>query len=183
MTRSAQAPSFPSVPAELLSTSPQATSVAHFLAQAESWRRDVRSFLATPDAPTHLSAKMVALLRTVLDDPGGDKSAISGRPISTYPESALRARPGDGASAHNAVLDVLVWRSQLVHYLSDVWDVIGPPAFEMKECEFVIQALLHPEKQPGVKLCIDCLEPQPTNKNLQMAHYDKCVVRCRRDNG
>jgi hypothetical protein len=72
----------------------------------------------------------------------------------------------------------MVWRSRLVDFLSDVWDVIGPPLLKMEECEWVIRELLM--SPSAERICPDCLQRLPS-PDFERRHFDACVVRIARD--
>jgi hypothetical protein len=77
-------------------------------------------------------------------------AATSPYNIGPFAEQAL-ATEGD-ASAH--VLEVLRWRAAVVDYLSDVWDVLGEPDLDIKECNAMGEFLWPVDSRT---LCIFCL--------------------------
>ncbi|KYF89560.1 hypothetical protein BE20_20125 [Sorangium cellulosum] len=169
-----EAPSFPRVAAEMLGSAPPAIVTQRFLLQVETWRTETLAWLSGPERAAHLSDGLAELLRAVLGDPSARRSREVPLTVTSYPAPNGSAV---GLAEHRSALDILVWRSTLVDYLQDVWDVIGPALFEVQECGFAVDILLMPQPPSGVRLCIDCLQPLPADSAGQAAHYFHCRVR------
>jgi len=120
-----------------------------------------------------LSSELRALLKDWLGASGQTARAFSAYRAGSFP--ALK-----GTSSER-VLDVLVWRSGVVDFLSDIWDTIGAAPFEMEECQFAINALFTPASLSGIVVCPNCLQPLPIEQDAASAHYFDCPIRLRRD--
>jgi hypothetical protein len=177
-------PSFPAVSGRLLGEAPSYAEIAAFLERAEAWRAAACQWLAAlgPEAP--ISEKMRKVLRAALRDPEVPAGALAGarvyrvEPFPPLPRGLGQPPAGaDYAGARRYLLDILVWRSRLVDFLSDVWDVMGPPLLEMEECEWAIRELLTASSK--IQLCLDCLQPMPT-PDFEQRHFADCVVRMAR---
>ena len=139
---------------------------ADFVERAACWQAAVRRWLVAPAAQAApISDLMRCLLRATLGDPAvtPDVLALS-RPLHVDP---FPTQP--------SVFAILVWRSRLVDFLSDVWDVLGPPLLEMEESGWVIHELLMPPSE--VTLCLDCLQPMAAVAQLAARHLDECEIR------
>jgi hypothetical protein len=176
---------FPDLPGQLLGDAAPCPEVGDFLERVRTWREAARAWLgsaAAVEAP--ITDEMRRILRAALGDPAAPAGALGAArtyrvgpfPAAAPPAVAERTN-GDCKDARRYLLDVMVWRSRLVDFLSDVWDVIGAPLLDMDECEWVIRELLMP-RSPA-RLCINCLQPMPS-PDFERRHYDACVVRIAR---
>ena len=176
---------FPALPGHLLGDASPCAEVGDFLERVRTWREAARAWLvsaAAVDAP--ITDEMRRILRVALGDSdarGGALAAARTYRVGPFPAGAPPAvtgqTNGDCKDARRYLLEVMVWRSRLVDFLSDVWDVIGPPLLDMDECEWVIRELLTPPSP--VRLCIKCLQLMPSPE-FERRHYDTCVVRIAR---
>jgi hypothetical protein len=172
------APPFPPVAAELLTDAPRGDLVSDFLAHADAWRRATLAWLAGPECAGHLSGGLTEFLAAALGESAALGPELEARRVSRYPLPNPAAT--DGAAEHRRALDVLVWRSRLASFLADAWDTMGPPIFELEECDLTISALLI--SRSSAMECIDCLQPLLAHdQDAQHAHFFQCVVRLRRD--
>lgn len=177
--------SFPAVPGHLLAEAAPCGDVTAFLASAESWRERTRAWLVSPVAvAAPISDEMRRILRAAVADPQAAPGALAAARIyrlEPFPAPSLAAAAGrtngNCEGERRRLIDVLVWRALLVDFLSDVWDVMGPPLLEMEECEWVIRELLTP--QSAERLCVSCLQPLSSSE-AEQRHFDACVVRIAR---
>ncbi len=174
---------FPALPGHLLGEAAPCAEVMDFLVRAAAWRETARAWLASPAAmAAPLSEEMRRILPAALGDeraPPGALAATRTYRLEPFPRLAPSAErsSGDCARARRQLLNVLVWRSRLVDFLSDVWDVMGPPLLDLDECEWVIRELLTPHS--AARLCTSCLQPLSTPE-LEQRHFDTCPVRIAR---
>jgi hypothetical protein len=141
---------FPVLPEGFWRVAASPYAAREFLVRVESWRKTMIEALRGPLPDPRLTAPMVVLLLTAL---GGD---------GPLPRQ-VRRFPRVGTSEESAVADareVALWRARLVDYLSDVWDVIGAPEFDLPECAAAERLLAPPPPtDPGEgPRCPRCLE-------------------------
>ncbi len=154
---------FPLPPARLdrtLERAPLLPAVAaRDLEEVRRWRDAVAAALETRDPALdvveHLTPRARARLALFLAerwDPRHRLWALT----SDYDLAPFPAPPAARATdvPMRAVLEVMRWRAGIVHYLTDVWDVLGPPDLEMGECA-AIGAFMRPARLEG--RCIYCL--------------------------
>ena len=177
--------SFPPVEERLLRDWAPCDDVLDFLRRAEDWRARVRDALADEGQTMPISQRMTTMLLASLRAPHVPSSEL--QPASVYGVAPYPAPPrafglarndADCAMDRQFLLDILVWRSRLVDFLSDVWDVMGTPLLEMEECEWVIREVLTPAG--AVDRCVNCLLPVPPG-NAERSHFDQCIVRIARN--
>lgn len=166
-------PAFPVVSTELTRADPPADEARAFIAAVLRWRKSAIAWLDVHTARREMSTGLRDLLKWVLGSPDMTARTTSGYHLRPFPEPA--------GSAPEHVLDVLVWRSGVVDYLSDVWDTIGPGDYELDECTLAIDALFTPPSLRGVPTCPDCLQPLPETPKAAGAHAIACPVRLRRE--
>ena len=71
----------------------------------------------------------------------------------------------------------LLWRAALVDMLSDIWDVMGEPEFDMEECNYLTH-LLTPPSRDGAHACSLCLaDAPPASKGASHLHFEVCAVQ------
>jgi hypothetical protein len=166
-------PGFPAVSTTLTRGAAPDGEVRTFLRGVARWRRSVLAWLDAQAASGRLSEGLRDLLKRSLGIPDVPAPTLSAYDIRSFP--APQGSPSEHA------LDVLVWRSGIVSFLSDVWDTLGPALFEMEECQLVISAIFTPTARRGAVLCPDCLQPLPGASDEAAAHYFACPIRLRRD--
>jgi hypothetical protein len=161
---------FPVVPPEILEVGgARSPVVAEFLRQVDCWREQATAYLTSlpRDGTSPISDELAVLLRQLIaGERLPERGAKAGRPygLATFPAPARGHDP-------ERALEVLVWRSKVVDFLSDVWDTLGPAAYEMEECGFVVERLLAPALDGTV--CPECAQPIADWSE----HEPLCVVR------
>ena len=91
------------------------------------------------------------------------------------PDSDRAARRAQSATTSREVEHVLLWRAQVVDFLTDVWDTIGPSLFEMEECD-AATALFMPAGEVPAEYCDYCLEPYADAAG-RVEHEQVCPIR------
>ncbi|QHT56535.1 hypothetical protein GXP71_10920 [Cellulomonas sp. H30R-01] len=163
-------PAFPPVPAAVLDRTAREADAAAWLADVDAWRDRARAWVRDDAAAAGVSAPLRGVLAAAL--------AVGGDPAvpSVY---VVRGFPPEGLDPELRAWAVLVWRSWLVDYLSDVWDTVGgdlTPA----ECALVVDDVLTPAGLAGTSVCLDCLQPLPDRPADAAAHAAVCPVRTAR---
>lgn len=127
---------------------------ATYLTEIRRWRDTVAAALASEGAETaHLTprarARFAVLLRAGWDVKTRLWAVDSNYGLTPFPAGSSR-RQGPMQS----VLETLHWRSAIVQYLTDVWDMMGKPELNMEECA-AIGMFMRPVHLEG--LCVFCL--------------------------
>ena len=74
-------------------------------------------------------------------------------------------------------IDVMIWRADMIYYLSDVSDVIGEPEFEQKDCDLAINILTPCLMQTmNEDFCYYCLKKISKDPTLQKTHNQNCPI-------
>lgn len=175
------APSFPLVAPEILGGSPSSTAILGFHKEVWSWRRGTILWLTAGQKLAPLTPELAAFLRAALGDPGAYGPDFSIKAKYRYPSLPSDTKIGDWKRAHQYALAILMWRSMMIYFLSDVWDVIGPPLFDLPECNFAIEAVLMPEGPIRKTLCYNCLQPYGTDRASMQLHEENCIISKLRD--
>src|SRR5204863_8586882 len=101
---------------------------------------------------------------------GGE--APTGKAFRPY---ALAPAPRGGSPVERAEA-TLRWRAAVVSFLSDIWDVVGEPLFEMDDCQRALEAFMPPGAiGPARTLCTSCLLDVEPAKRLD--HARSCPAR------
>lgn len=162
---------FPPGPAGLTDRAAPENEAAAFVLAVDRWRARASDWMTEQTAKGSISRGLAELLRWSLGGPGAEVT-----PPGPY---ALTQVPTRGDLAGEDALAIMVWRSGLVDFLSDIWDTMGPTDFDLKECALVIDDLLTPTVLKGVLACPDCLRTAVDSSDL--AHHTiDCPVRRRR---
>jgi hypothetical protein len=156
------APRFP-VPSRALYEKSDAAGAAELLRQADAWTVAVLAWLRGPETVA-VSDPLRALLEQLLR---GEKATVA-----TPASYGLSAYPRSGDPRVRAVA-VLAWRSAVVSFLSDVWDVIGEPLFDLDECQKALEAFA-PEGPAGGRCSACLLEVEPARR---LEHARECFLR------
>lgn len=170
-THQQEAPTFPSVPGDVLSTRPDPSPGAEtFLRQVETWRHAAAVYLGAiaPAANPPLSPALAQLLAQAIAGTAlSEAEARAAQPygVVSFPAEAANEQ----RSPRERALYVLAWRAIVVDFLSDVWDTLGPATFDMEECDFAATHLFGQRPE----LCPDCVEPVEDWN----AHEPTCIVR------
>ncbi|HZU99011.1 MAG TPA: hypothetical protein VFF73_20045 [Planctomycetota bacterium] len=156
------APRFP-VPSGSLYEKRDADRAEELLRRTEEWRVSALAWLRSPESVA-VSDELRAFLEHLLR---GEK------PATVVPASyGLTPYPAGGTALERAV-SVLRWRSAVTSFLSDVWDVIGEPLFDLEECQKALEAFA-PEGPAGAR-CAACLLEVEASKRLE--HARVCPLR------
>lgn len=130
-----------------------------YWADLEAWRERANAWLQQANIADELRSLLAAQLKSSTDP---------------LPEASIyRLRPWPSASddAIQSVVEALVWRSALSSCLSDIWDVLGPTPFDVRECTQAHEALLTPAPLRGQDHCPACfVTPQPAD------HFASCPI-------
>lgn len=154
---------FPIPPARIgpsLAEAPLRPAVAAtYLSEIRRWRDAVVTALADGDpAITDIEnftprarGRLAMLLRTEWDARPGSWAAASDYNLTPFPLTRPSTQEEDPMSA---VLEALHWRAAIIHYLTDIWDVMGRPELAMEECA-AIGEFIRPARLEG--RCVYCL--------------------------
>lgn len=156
-------PRFPSPGANLWTKSDPAHA-ARFLYEVGEWNLAVRDWLEGPDS-TALSTGLKEFLLQILVGEMPATPGLRTYGITPFPGLAISERTPEGA------VRILNWRSRVVDFLSDVWDVIGDPLFELAECKIALE-LFRPEATGLCNLCLLPVEPMSRGD-----HWRTCPAR------
>jgi hypothetical protein len=146
-----------------------------FVVRVQSWRRTTIEALRGPLPDPKLTAAMGRLLLTAL---GGD---------APLPRQ-VRRFPSVGTSEETAVADareIALWRASLIDYVSDVWDVIGEPEFDLPECAAAERLLdplgpTDPSEAPRCPYCLELLPRLPGSSGFAVHDYTCPALRALR---
>ena len=132
---------FPIPPARIgpsLTEAPLRPAVAAtYLTEIQRWRDAVVTALADGDPAitgienftARARGRLAMLLRTEWDARPGSWAAASDYNLTPFPLTRPSAGEGDPMKA---VLEALHWRAAIIHYLTDIWDVMGRPELAME---------------------------------------------------
>lgn len=164
MKRSNQLPDgfcFPTPPGRIdrtLERTPLLAPVAAtYLTEIRRWRDTVAAALASDDPAIagidHLTprarARLAVFLRAGWDAKTRHWANASGYGLTPFPAGSSRRE-----DPMQAVLEALHWRSAVVQYLTEVWDVLGKPELGIGECA-AIGMFMRPVRLEG--RCVFCL--------------------------
>ena len=180
MRFNADALCFPIPPARIgrsLAEAPLLPAVAAtYLTEIQRWRDAVETALVEGDPAVaaienfspRARGRLAMLLRTEWDARPGSWAAASDYNLTPFP---LARRPAQEDDPMKAVLDVLHWRAAIIHYLTDIWDVMGKPELSMGECA-AIGEFIRPARLEG--RCVYCLSEFNADRVDPDAH--DCVM-------
>jgi hypothetical protein len=155
-----ETPRFPRASAALYARTDPA-GAARFVGDADAWARAVGLWL---EGPAPVSDKLKALLEQLLR--GGAPKGADFRPYGLVPF------PRGGSPVERAV-SVVRWRAAVVSFLSDIWDVIGEPLFELDDCQLALEVFM--PVGPKGSYCTSCLLDVAEAGRLE--HAGRCPAR------
>lgn len=177
---------FPQPPHTLWGSAAACDDTRRFLKQISEWHSAVRHWLAGPSASHQLSQGLIRLLLWTLGIGPTRLMTIAPYrifpfPVSLHALSSGCCAPGEVVRQH--CLDIMLWRSFIVDLLTDIWDTVGDPLFDLHECGYVVELLFMPLPVPGRIFCPDCLQhfPIPEGSAGFREHYAVCLVHRARE--
>jgi hypothetical protein len=135
--------------------------VGTFVDAVLAWRDAVEHAIRHERAslPDRLTDRAAALMLELLHREDRDPITDSPYLIRPFPASVARTRW--------SYYDLMRWRVGFADMVSDIWDVVGEPAYDMKECA-VLETFLHPVDIE--QRCHSCLEVFPAARRHCSAH-------------
>ena len=173
---------FPEAPRTLWGSGAVCGDARRFLEQVREWRTLIVPWLESPAAYERMSPGLIRFLVRVLGaSPEQQESVlpylIYPFPIDLSAISSVACTQGDLIRQWG--LDIMLWRACIVDFLSDIWDTVGEPLFDLRECGYAVDCLFMPSPVPGHVFCPDCLErfSFPDVSGSFRGHYAICPVR------
>ena len=137
---------------------------AAVLERIAGWRKSLAAALRT-GAPPGISEAMRDLLLELL----GVREPLT---LGHYPYR-LSAFPRPSNDPVQNLRNILLWRARIVDFLSDIWDTLGAPTFDLDECTETARAFEPEDMSPD--RCYLCLDSVPEGAGA--GHFDKCPVQ------